>query len=85
MNLNIPLYALNIIGNRRHSNILSIMEETGSNIYLPSPWSKKIAQPTTAVVESESSSIINVTGSTIEAVQRATTLLKKLLPQKVFL
>lgn len=73
------------------------MEETGTNIYLPSPWSKKMTQPSstsstttastaplTAAAATESECIINVTGNTIEAVQRATTLLKKLLPQKVF-
>lgn len=54
------------------------MEETGSNIYLPSPWSK-ITQPSVA----ESESIIHVTGNTIEEVQKATSLLKKMLPQKV--
>lgn len=74
-----PLYTLNVLGNRRHVQILSIMEETGSNIYLPSPWSK-ITQPSVA----ESESIIHVTGNTMDDVQKATTLLKKLLPQKVF-
>jgi hypothetical protein len=75
------------------------MEETGSNIYLPSTWTK-ITQPSAAAassttaatatttaadaVSADSECIINVTGNTIEAVQRATTLLKKLLPQKVF-
>ncbi|KAI7897345.1 uncharacterized protein EV154DRAFT_409832 [Mucor mucedo] len=54
------------------------MEETGSNIYLPSPWSK-ITQPSVA----ESESIIHVTGNTIEEVQKATSLLKKMLPQKI--
>lgn len=77
-------YTLNVIGNRRHTNILSIMEEIGCNIYLPSPWTK-MAQPSDApngVAESEST--IHVTGNTIESIQRATLLLEKLLPQKVF-
>lgn len=76
-------YTLNVIGNRRHTNILSIMEEIGCNIYLPSPWTK-MAQPSDApngVAESEST--IHVTGNTIESIQRATLLLKKLLPQKI--
>lgn len=73
-----PLYGLSVLGNR-HAQTLSIMEDTGSNIYLPSPWCK-ITQPSDA----ESESIIHVTGNTIEEVQKATTLLKKLLPQKVF-
>lgn len=71
-----PLYALNILASRRHGYVLSIMEDTGSNIYLPSPWSK-ITQP------SESESIIHVTGNTTEDVQKATSLLLKMLPQKV--
>lgn len=74
-----PLYALNILASRRHGHILSIMEDTGCNIYLPSPWSK-ITQPSVA----ESESIINITGNTIEEVQKTTTQLKKMLPQKVF-
>lgn len=90
-----PLYALNILGSRRHANVLAIMEETGTHIYLPSPWTKSTAaavgttQPsslfnasaTTTAAESES--IIHVTGNTTEAVQRATMLLAKALPQKV--
>lgn len=65
------------------------MEETGTHIYLPSPWTKSATQPslllnasTTTTTGSES--IIHVTGNTTEAVQRATMLLAKLLPQKVF-
>ncbi|GAA5794865.1 hypothetical protein HPULCUR_000213 [Helicostylum pulchrum] len=74
--ITMPLYGLSVLGNR-HAQTLSIMEDTGSNIYLPSPWCK-ITQPSDA----ESESIIHVTGNTIEEVQKATTLLKKLLPQK---
>lgn len=51
--------------------INSIMENTGTNIYLPSPYSNN---------EDE---FIHVTGDTSDDVQRATTLLKKLLSQKV--
>lgn len=75
-------YLINIIGNKRHSNIISIMEETECNIYLPSPWTK-MTQPSDIITEFEST--IHVTGNTIEAVQRATLLLKKLIPQKVFI
>jgi hypothetical protein len=71
-----PLYILNIIGSRRHAQILKIMEETGTNIYLPSPWQLGIAF-------AESESTIHVTGNTSEEVQRATTCLEKLLPEKV--
>lgn len=88
-----PLYTLNILGSRKHVNILAIMEETGTHIYLPSPWTKSTAatQPSlllnasaTTTTTAESESIIHVTGNTTEAVQRATMLLAKLLPQKVF-
>ncbi|KAF1803255.1 hypothetical protein FB192DRAFT_1278003 [Mucor lusitanicus] len=69
------------------------MEETGTHIYLPSPWTKSAtnatqpsslftnASATTTTAESES--IIHVTGNTTEAVQRATMLLAKSLPQKI--
>ncbi|KAL7317550.1 hypothetical protein PS15m_003891 [Mucor circinelloides] len=87
-----PLYTLNILGSRRHANILAIMEETGTHIYLPSPWTKSTAatQPSlllnasaTTTTTAESESIIHVTGNTTEAVQRATMLLAKSLPQKM--
>ncbi|OBZ83916.1 hypothetical protein A0J61_08034 [Choanephora cucurbitarum] len=86
--LNMPLCTHNVLGSRKHSNILSIMEETGTNIYLPSPWTK-LTQPSNnlsilkALSLAESESNIHVTGSTTEAVQKATTLLRKLLPQKI--
>jgi hypothetical protein len=81
---------LNIIGSRRHAHILKIMEETGTNIYLPSPWSK-MTQPAAAattvaastIAFAESECTIHVTGDTTEAVLRATTSLGKLLPEKV--
>ncbi|KAL9552658.1 hypothetical protein MBANPS3_003663 [Mucor bainieri] len=96
--LNMPLYTLNILGSRRHANILAIMEETGTHIYLPSPWtqpssssllfnhhaSASTTTTTTAITATaESESIIHVTGNTTEAVQRATMLLAKSLPQKM--
>ena len=66
------------------------MEETGTHIYLPSPWTKSATQPSlllnasTTTTTTGSESIIHVTGNTTEAVQRATMLLAKSLPQKVF-
>ncbi|KAI8638802.1 hypothetical protein BD408DRAFT_11304 [Parasitella parasitica] len=59
------------------------MEETGTHIYLPSPWTKSTTQPTSTTTPGGSESIIHVTGDTTEAVQRATMLLAKSLPQKV--
>lgn len=79
-----PLHMLNIIGSRRHAHILKIMEETGTNIYLPSPWSKTTQPDTTSTIPiAEPECIVHVTGNTIEAVQRATTSIENSLPEKV--
>lgn len=47
------------------------MTSTKTNIYLPSPWNN------------EKDEFIHVTGDTSDDVQRATSLLNKLLSQKV--
>jgi hypothetical protein len=61
-----------MIGDKKNLEINSIMEKTSTNIYLPSPW-----------MNSNDDEFIHITGDTNDDVQRATTLLKQVISQKV--
>jgi hypothetical protein len=74
--LTLPLYMINIVGNRRHSHFLSIMEETGTNIYLPTVW-------TSSPMGLEKEGVVHISGDNFEAIKKTQLYLKKLIAQKV--
>ncbi|KAI9319971.1 hypothetical protein BX666DRAFT_2025001 [Dichotomocladium elegans] len=77
----IPYYLHNLVAGRRHANIQSIMEETNTNVYLQSPFTKLGCTQHMATPVSERSGTIHLTGDSV-GISRAHETLKKLASQK---
>lgn len=80
--LQIPYYLHNLIAGRKHINIQSILEETNTNIYLQSPFTKLGDSQHMAIPVADRSGTIHLTGDNA-GISRAQEMLKKLTTQKV--
>lgn len=78
--INIPARLHNLVCGRKRCYIQSIMEETSTNIYLPSAFSNVNHPENTA--QDDQSAIIYITG-TSSSITRAKDMLSKLYIQKV--
>ncbi|CDS11242.1 hypothetical protein LRAMOSA03505 [Lichtheimia ramosa] len=79
--LQIPYYLHNLISGRKHINIQSILEETNTNIYLQSPFTKLGDSQHMAIPVADRSGTIHLTGDSA-GISRAQEMLKKLTTQK---
>ncbi|KAI9303450.1 hypothetical protein BJ944DRAFT_289386 [Cunninghamella echinulata] len=79
--LEIPCYLHYLVAGRKHHHLQSIMEETGTNIYLTSPFMKLSDIQYMSLPVDERYGTIHLTG-TLQGIQRAKDLLMKLTAQK---
>ncbi|KAI7875347.1 hypothetical protein K492DRAFT_152822 [Lichtheimia hyalospora FSU 10163] len=79
--LQIPYYLHNLIAGRKHINIQSILEETNTNIYLQSPFTKLGDSQHMAIPVADRPGTIHLTGDSA-GISRAQEMLKKLTAQK---
>ena len=81
--LDIPYYLHNLIAGRKHSYLQSIMEETATNIYLQSAFTKIGCTQHMATPVGERSGTIHLTGES-NGISRAKEMINKLMIRKVF-
>ncbi|CAO3628010.1 unnamed protein product [Cunninghamella blakesleeana] len=79
--LELPCYLHHLIAGRKHHHLQSIMEETGTNIYLTSPFFKLSDTQYMSLPVDQRVGVIHLTGS-LQGIQRAKDLLMKLSSQK---
>jgi hypothetical protein len=80
--IDLPCYLQHLIAGKRQQHLQSIMEETGVNIYLQSPFVKLSDTQHMTLPVDQRHGVIHLTGST-HGIQRAKELIKKLVAQKV--
>lgn len=80
--IDVPCYIQHLIAGKRQQQLQTIMEETGTNIYLQSPFLKLSDPQHTSLPADQRHGVIHLTG-TPNGIQRAKELIKKLVVQKV--
>lgn len=80
--IDLPCYIQHLIAGKRQQQLQTIMEETGTNIYLQSPFLKLSDLQHMTLPVDQRGGVIHLTGSP-NGIQRAKDLLRKLAVQKV--